>query len=97
MANKIVTNLDPFMTTQKIMMISQDDNQPQVLATVDDINRIGETLAALVANHDVDELCVFGPEAFIQLPVHDFTVYSETLFKEQNKNVRLIINGQISN
>ena len=96
MANKIVTNLDPFMTTQKIM-IYQENNQPQVLATVDDINRIGETLAALVANHDVDEVCVFGPTAFLELPVHDFTVYSETLFKEKNKNVRLMVNGKISN
>lgn len=96
MANKIVTNLDPFMTTQKIM-IYQEDNQPQVLATINDINRVGETLAALVANHDVDELCIFGPEAFIQLPVHDFTAYSETLFKEKNKNVRLMVNGKISN
>ena len=97
MANKIVINLDPFMKTQKVMMYHEGDNQAQVYATVDDVDRVGETLAALVANQDVDEVCIFGPDAFLEQPIHDFTVYSETLFKENNKNVRLVINGKVSN
>jgi hypothetical protein len=96
MANKLAVNLDPFIKTQTIYIYEDGSTQSKIYATAE-LDRIGETLAALAGNHGVDEVCIFGPTKLLAQPIHDFRVYSETIFKEKNENVRLIINGEIFN
>ena len=95
MANKLAVTINPFIVYQDIMLYHEGMAKPERIANVE-TNLVGETLAALTANNDVDELCIYGVDAYLEQAVHDFKLYSNTLFKEQNKNVRILVNGKVS-